>query len=290
MSIRHLKGLSEVMDHYDGVILDLWGVVHDGIAPFADTKPALEALRAAGKKIWLLSNAPRRAATVQAHLAAMGIAALEYDGILTSGEATHLALKSHLVAQWGPRCYTLGPNGDPGLFQGLDVVFAERPAEADFVLANSIHNGLADSLAAYHPILDDCAAAGLPMLCANPDKVVHVGDSLILCPGSMAAVYGAMGQQVTYFGKPYPAVYDQILAAMGTRRVLAVGDGLETDVAGARRAGLDVALVASGIHRDDLFAGLAEIGRESVPNQNRLRGLLEGGRAEPTFLINGLRW
>lgn len=288
-ALPHLTGLAEVIDGYDGVILDLWGVVHDGIAPFPWTVETLLALKDAGKKIWLLSNAPRRLTVVAAHLAAMDIPASLYDGLLTSGEATHDALQTRLLPAWGRRCYPSGAGDERNLLAGLDVAFVDRPEDADFVMAGGGFASQAD-FDRLLPQLEACARLGLPMVCANPDRLVHVGDRLIICPGAQAVAYESMGQKVEWFGKPYPAVYDRILAAMGTRKVLAVGDGLETDVAGARAAGLDVALVTMGIHRDVFFSADVRTGRESVPDTGNAWLSLLGNKAAPTYLINGLHW
>lgn len=289
-AIPHLTGLDTVIDRYDGVILDLWGVVHDGIAPFPWTIGTLRALKDAGRKIWLLSNAPRRLSVVTAHLSAMGVTQDLYDGLLTSGEAAHDALQSRLLTEWGRRCYPSGAGDEKNLLAGSGVDFVDDPAKADFVMAGGGFASRVD-FDRLLPKLAACAGAGLPMLCANPDRIVHVGDRLIICPGAQAAAYEDMGQRVEWYGKPYPSVYDRILRDMGTRNVLAVGDGLETDVAGARGAGLDVALVTAGIHRDVFFPAVNGMpARESVPETGNGWLSLLGSKAAPTYFINGLHW
>ncbi len=287
---RHIGGLGEVIDSYDGVILDLWGVVHNGVSPFSRTIATLEKLRAAHKTVWLLSNAPRRVEIVAAQLSGMGIGPDLYTGLLTSGEASHEALRDGLIAAWGPRCYLLGHAYGDGLLQGLPSTTAATIADADYLLATSVPGGtLEDNI----DVLQAARARNLPMLCANPDRVVHVGDDLLLCPGTLADYYEGIGGTVAWFGKPYAAVYERVLARMPSRRVLAVGDGMATDVKGAVAAGIDVALVTAGIHRESLFGGAAG-GGEIAPGvpvaENRLQALIAAEGVKSSFIINGLSW
>lgn len=250
---RIIHGLSDVFALYDGFILDLWGVVHDGMSPFPGTIPALTMLKKSGRKVWMLSNAPRRCHTVEEKLSGMGIDAGLYDGILTSGEASFEALRDTLLAQWGRRCLHVGREGDVSLYEGLDITLVKNPADADFVLMSGVQD-LADPAGKYLPFLQSCRKYRLPMLCANPDKVVHIENRLIVCAGTLAGMYEEMEGEVVYFGKPYRSVYSQCLKNMGAERVLAVGDSMLTDIAGATGAGLDSVLVTSGIHREELAA------------------------------------
>lgn len=287
---RQLGGLSEVIDAYDGVILDLWGVVHNGVAPFSPTMATLAALKAAGKTVWLLSNAPRRMSVVAAQLADMGIDSALYDGLLTSGEASHMALKNDLLAKWGQRCFLVGQAYGQCLLDGLDAHGVADLADADFILATGVPGG---TLAANTDMLAAARARNLPMLCANPDRVVHVGEELYLCPGTLADHYETLGGTVVWFGKPYASVYDHVLAQMLSRRVLAVGDGMATDVKGALAAGIDMALVTAGIHRESLFGatvGAGEIAMSVKVAENRLAALIAREGAKPSFIINGLSW
>lgn len=287
---QHLDGIGAVIDHYDGVILDLWGVVHNGVAPFSRTLATLEHLRDAGKTVWLLSNAPRRVSVVAAQLASMGIGVDLYTGLLTSGEASHDALKNELLSAWGERCYLMGQAYGEGLLEGLPCSAVDSVDDADFILATGVPGG---TLAANINALARARARNLPMLCANPDRVVHVGDDLFLCPGTLAEHYEGCDGIVAWFGKPYAAVYEHVLARMPSRRVLAVGDGMATDVKGAVAAGIDVALVTAGIHRESLFgadAPAGEIASSLRVAENRLRGLTEAEGVKPSFVINGLAW
>ncbi len=285
---RRLRGLSEVMDDYDEVILDLWGVVHNGYRPFPGSLEALAALKAAGKTIALLSNAPRRSAEVAGQLAQMGVHPDAYDILLTSGEATHAALKKGLVSQWGQRCLTLG--GADGLLAGTGALTVDDIDQADFILATGVPGG---DVASNRALLARAAAQGLPFVCANPDRVVHVGDALYVCPGALADAYQAIGGTVVWFGKPHDGVYQTLFAQLPSRRILAVGDGMPTDVQGAVDAGIDVALVVAGIHRAALFGPDAEgavIGPDTPLADSRLAALIAAEKVKPTFIIHGLAW
>ena len=251
MAPKLITGLSEIYGLYDGFILDLWGVVHDGVAPFPDTIPALSALRKAQKKVWLLSNAPRRAHTVITRLAEMGISPGMYDGLLTSGEMSWEALRDTLLAKWGKRCFHIGPRRDNSLYEELDIKLADGPSGADFVLNSGVVD-FDDTIERYQPVLHDCLRHKLPMLCANPDRMAHVENQLVICAGTFAELYEGMGGEVVSFGKPYREVYSRCLTEMGSRRVLAVGDSMLTDIKGATGAGLDSVLVLSGIHREEI--------------------------------------
>ena len=284
-----IAGLHEVAARYSGVILDLWGVVHDGLQPFPDTIATLEELKRGKRQVFFLSNAPRRAQVIADILDGMGVSRGLYDGLVTSGEATFVALRDRYLQQWGRRCYHLGDAArDASLYDGLDITIVKTPAEADFILATGVEDSN-DKAEKYHPVLEEGVARGLPMLCANPDRIVHVGDHLVLCPGTFADIYTALGGAVTYFGKPYRSVYSLCLEAMdkagGKGEVLAVGDGMQTDIAGATGAGLDSVLITSGIHREAFSEA-----KKSGQNGSRIGSFLKEFPYRPSYLMTALRW
>jgi HAD superfamily hydrolase (TIGR01459 family) len=276
MGAKPITGLSELLGLYDGFILDLWGVVHDGVAPFRDTIPALTALKQGQKKVWLLSNAPRRSYTVVTRLAEMGISPGMYDGVLTSGEMSWQALRDTLLAKWGKRCFHIGPARDKSLYEELDIELADGPSGADFVLNSGVVD-FDDTLERYQLVLHDCLRHRLPMLCANPDRMVHVENQLVICAGTFAELYEGMGGEVISFGKPYREVYRRCLSEMGTKRVLAVGDSMLTDIKGATGAGLDSVLVLSGLHREET-------------GENELQDFLAKYPFQPDYLMKSFAW
>lgn len=257
MSIAIVPGLGAVADSYDGFILDLWGVLHDGERPFPGVLDALARLRREAKRVVILSNAPRRAEAVAARLEEIGIPGRLYDGLVTSGEEAYqhlLRRDDPWYASLGRACLHLGPPRDHGLFDGLDLVRVRAPADADFVL-NTGANMDGDSADDYQPLLRAARDRGLPMVCANPDLAVIRNGRAEICAGTLAERYQALGGEVRWHGKPYRPVYETCFRMLGIaarERILAVGDSLRTDVAGAANAGIDALLVTGGIHADEL--------------------------------------
>ncbi|MFV3074639.1 TIGR01459 family HAD-type hydrolase [Niveispirillum fermenti] len=286
-----LPGLAGIADRYDGFILDLWGVVHDGIRPYDGVVECLRALRAAGKRVCLLSNAPRRIQAAAAKLTAMGVTPDLYDALYTSGEASFEALRDRNDA-WhaalGPRLFHIGPPRDNDVYDSLgDRARVDSPEEADFVLNTGIDD-YDETLVDYAPLLQRCRNLGLPMLCANPDLVVVIDDRLVLCAGELARHYGELGGDVRYHGKPHAPVYRRcfdLLGGLPPGRILAVGDSLRTDIAGANAAGIDSLLITGGIHREELGTVLGQL-----PGPAELGRLLEASPHRPTCAAAGLRW
>jgi HAD superfamily hydrolase (TIGR01459 family) len=254
--MRPLPGLSAIADAYDGYILDLWGVVHDGVQPFAGALDCLSRLR--GRPVLLLSNAPRRALAVQHSLQRLGVANTLYSHILTSGEAAWQALHDRRDAWFqalGRRVFHLGPRRDRSVFEGLAMTQVMTPADADLILNTGPDDTReTETLAHFIPDLTACLGVGLKMICANPDLEIVRGDRRILCAGALAAWYEAKGGDVRWIGKPDPAIYRSALAMLGlpADRVLAIGDSLRTDIAGAAGAGLDSLWVLGGLHAAEL--------------------------------------
>lgn len=257
MSIRVINGMRELAPEYDGFILDLWGVVHDGTAPFPGVLDCMERLIAAGKRLVLLSNAPRRSDDVMRRITRIGVPERLYHGIMSSGEEAWLHLKHRdepFYAALGHRCVHIGSERDLEIREGLDLVFVDVPAEADFIL-NTGPAEWEDTLETYMPVLAEALSRGLPMVCANPDLVVVHNGKPALCAGALAEEYQRLGGRVRWHGKPYPSVYESCLGLLGIgekRRILAIGDSLRTDIAGATGAGIDSLFIAGGIHADEL--------------------------------------
>jgi HAD superfamily hydrolase (TIGR01459 family) len=256
--MEHLDGFAPLAARYAGFILDLWGVIHDGVAPYPGAVDCLRRLRDAGKRVVLLSNAPRRAAVAAEAMLGMGITPDLYRGIVTSGEVTHALLRDRNApgfATLGRRLYHLGPDRDHSVFAGLDLAEVTRPEEADFLLNTGPDDTRAPTdVAPWAEELAACRAAGLPMVCANPDLEVIRGGVRVICAGALALHYAALGGQVLWVGKPDPLVYRPVFAALDLlpAQVLAVGDALRTDIAGAAAAGIDACWVLGGIHGAEL--------------------------------------
>ena len=252
--MEHLTGFAPLADRYDGFVLDLWGVIHDGVNAFPHAVETLGHLKAAGKRTLLLSNVPRPNAAVRTMMRRMGIADTLYTDILTSGEAVRRALQSPPDLWWtqlGQRVFHLGPERDRPVLEGLPLIVTDSPAEADFVLNTGPddHRNPSD-MNEFEDVLRECARHRLKMICGNPDLEVIRGGVRVLCAGSLAVRYQQLGGDVRALGKPDPAIYQPILEQMQLppERVLAVGDSLRTDIAGAVGVGLAACWVLDGIH------------------------------------------
>jgi len=291
MTIAFHDRLSAIEDRFDALILDLWGVVMDGTDPYPGAADCLRALRRAGKRVVLLSNAPRRESVVAERLAGMGIGRDLYDHIVSSGEASYQALARRDRPPFdtlGRRYLYMGPERDRGLLDGLD--YEAAPVDrADFVLVTGVVDD-SDGLDRYHGDLAAAAARHLPLVCTNPDRVVvRQSGQRVLCAGAQAALYeDEFGGAVHYFGKPHPGVYEvcfEILEGVSRARILAVGDNLETDIRGAAALGLGTVLVQGGVLAEPL--GLAW--GESAP-LDRLEALCAGHGVMPEATIPVLAW
>lgn len=253
-----IAGLGALAGRYDVLLCDVWGVIHDGHAAFPPACDSLARWRAEGGEVILISNAPRPAAEVAAQLVGLGAPRAAWSALVTSGDVTRTLLAESAP---GP-AFHIGPERDAPLWQSLGLAFSDLE-EAAFLLATGLTDDEVETPEDYRPLLADAAALGLPMICANPDIVVQRGARLIPCAGALAQLYEALGGAVAMAGKPYPPIYDAALAEarrlaggdVDRRRVLAVGDGLPTDIAGAEAQGLDALFIAGGIHGEALAPG-----------------------------------
>jgi HAD superfamily hydrolase (TIGR01459 family) len=243
---RILTGLRQIASDYDALVCDVWGVLHNGSVA---NRPAVEALREFRKsrgRVVLLSNAPRPKRDLLAQFEHYAIPPDAYDEIVTSGIATRLDLERRK-----PRAmYHLGPARDRGIFEGLDIVETDI-AGADIVLDTGLFDDEVETPDDYQDRLAQMKARGLLMLCANPDRVVQRASKLIWCAGALADAYEKIGGKVVYYGKPRPEIYD-LVRAHASGRMLAIGDGLHTDIEGANAAGIDALFIADGIHGEDV--------------------------------------
>ncbi|MDR3516179.1 MAG: TIGR01459 family HAD-type hydrolase [Azospirillaceae bacterium] len=285
-----IPGLAAIADHYDGLIVDLWGVLHDGIRAYPGAIDCLRQLKAIHKPVCLLSNVPRRSATVMVFLEELGITRDLYDHLVTSGEAAHQALLQSPDA-WhaalGPRCFHLGPERDRDVFVGIPYQRVERLEDADFVVASAPWQS-GDPLENYEALLADCAKRHLPMICTNPDLVVMSGAVTVICAGTLAARYEALGGDVHYYGKPHAPIYRVCLSLLKARdpaRILGVGDSFHTDVTGARTVGCGALLIAGGIHVKELTSAWGQ-----APEPERLADAIARYRQTPDATVACFAW
>ena len=289
MTIPIVPGLAALAADYDGYILDVWGVMHQGGPAYPEAVACVRRLRAAGKRVVFLSNAPRLAHQVETVLNGKGVDGTLYDAVVASGDATRQALadRSDPAADGlGTRYHLLGPPWSDDVIDGLGYAPVGDIAEAEFLLGIGLDDGC-NTVEAHEPVLQAAAARDLPMICVNPDLVVIRLGVQEPCAGALAARYEELGGRVHYFGKPYPEVYDLALAALGLppARVLAVGDGLATDIAGAAAAGLDSLLITGGLLADALDLAPGE-----APSARALEEACRAAGVRPSKALSTFVW
>lgn len=245
-----VSGLADIQDGYNVLLCDVWGVVHDGERKSGPAEAALLRARQSGIEVVLLTNSPRLASGVAAQLDALGVSREAYDRIVTSGDATRA-----LIGEGPSRLFHIGPERDVDILDGLGVELVPEE-EAEATVVTGLFDDERETPADYAALLGRLAARGVPLVCANPDIVVHRGPRLVYCAGALGAEYAKLGGSVRLAGKPHRPIYD--IARKGLRhpepRILCIGDGLFTDVAGAASIEADALFVREGVHRDELSA------------------------------------
>lgn len=293
-----LDGIRDLASSYDLLLCDVWGVLHDGSRGLPSAADALARFRALPgdgrpRRVVLVSNAPRPWEGVRDILDGYGVRRDAYDAILTSGELTRALIDREIrPGETALPVYHLGPERDAGIFSGLEIALVPGEA-ASLVVCTGLFDDDTETAADYAEALAGFLARGVPMICANPDLVVERAGKLIPCAGLIAAAYAEIGGAVTYAGKPYRPVYEEALAMAGRldgmappalSRVLAIGDALRTDIAGAQDFGIASLLVARGIHAQEIGLG---------PEGGAIDGVatwLEGQAVHPQAVIDRLAW
>ena len=256
-----IDGLGALSGRYDAILCDIWGVLHNGREAFAPASAALAAFRRAGGTVVLITNAPRPNPMIRDQAIQFGVAPEAFDAVVTSGDVT----VEMIVARGDAPLYHIGPPRDLALIEAAAARGARprlvSPPDAAYILCSGLFDDNHETPEDYAAQLAGFAERRAPMICANPDLVVHRGHKLVYCAGSVAELYETLGGEAIYAGKPHPPIYHACLekiaalrgAPVAPRRVLAIGDALRTDLAGAAAVGLDALFVADGIHRDELF-------------------------------------
>lgn len=288
---RIIESLGEIAEDYDVLFCDLWGCLHDGRRAMPEAVAALRAFRATGKTVVLLTNAPRPRASVETQIARFGVPEDSWDTIATSGDSARAAMFRGAV---GRRVWFMGQAFDEPFFSPLKMIADPVPIErVSFEEAEGIVCcGPFDPLAPPEALLPELRAAqarSLPLLNANPDLMVDRGEVREWCGGAVAALYARIGGTVLSFGKPHPPVYAlarERLAELGRTvedaRILAVGDGIGTDIAGAAQDGIDSLFVTGGL-------AAAETRTMRQPEPGALAAFLAEHGQHPTYSIGKLR-
>ncbi|WP_269583618.1 TIGR01459 family HAD-type hydrolase [Roseibium sp. Sym1] len=274
-----VDGLNALAPSYKGILCDVWGVLHNGVSAFEGAHKALKAYREdTGGKVVLITNAPRPAKQVGEMLAELGVPDGTYDDIVTSGDVTRAVLQ----AEGKKTLLHIGPNRDQPLYHNLEATFTLKDDEAEGISCTGLTDDEVETPDDYRERLEKLAARGLKMICANPDIVVERGDRLIWCAGALARLYEDLGGEVVILGKPHAPIYtaamERLAKLAGTEvakeDVLAIGDGLPTDIRGAVSQDIDVLFITAGIHASDF-------GPSDAPDEHLIRRRLseEGLRA-----------
>ena len=289
---RIVSSLAEVAGAYRAVYMDLWGCLHDGVRPLPAAVDALRAFKAQGGIVVLVTNSPRPRAAVADQLAVIGVPEDCWDTIASSGDSARGAMYRGAV---GTRVHHVGtPEEARVFFTPEDVPGETRPIErvpldeAEGLVVTGPRDDETDRPADYRPLFLAAKQRRLPLLCANPDLVVDRGERRVICAGALAAEYASMGGESLYFGKPHPPIYDLArrrlaeIADVDQDDVLAIGDGIATDVAGAQGEGLDCLFVTGGLAAADTR------GAQGI-DEGRLLAFLGAAMASPTYAIETLR-
>ena len=289
-NMQFLTSIKPLTADYDLLILDLWGVIHDGCALYPNVKECLERLRQEKKKIIFLSNAPRRAEVVATALHQMGITDDLYDRIVTSGEVFFDTLTHPSKEFFNPRNHNyvyMGLERDRKVLEGLHYTEVKNPDDAAFLLL-SHHFYDHQPMEELMPILEGCLRNKLPTLCINPDKeIVRLDGTHVPCAGVIAEEYTSMGGEVLYFGKPHRIVYHTCLHGfehMDTKRIIAVGDSLANDIAGANGYGITSVLVTGGILKKSVGSEV------TAAYKSKLTEILSGEKVKPDYAVPAFNW
>lgn len=280
---ERISTLGAVTDRYDVILCDVWGVLHNGVDAFPQASAALSAARAAGLTVVLITNSPRPSPGVITQLKMIGVTDTAYDRIVTSGDVTR-----RLISEGPKKVFLLGPERDLPLLDGLDVELCSAE-DADSIVCTGFFDDETETPEDYHDMLMAFKLRGAPFICANPDLIVERGARMIPCAGALAVYYEQLGGETRVAGKPYSPIYAAALAEardqrggeIDTARVLAIGDGMPTDVRGAIDAGLDLLYISGGIHA-------AEYTVNGKPDEAILNAYLKRENAAPRFWMQRL--
>ena len=276
-----MTGLADLAAGYDAILSDVWGVVHNGIAAHPTAVDALRRFRRDGGRVVLITNAPRPSGPLIEMLDRLGVPRDAYDGIVSSGDVT----RDMLAPYRGQVLHYVGPpRENDGLFAGFDITLGSAE-EAKAVVVTDLDDDR-QTPDDYTARMTLWLSRGLPMICANPDRVVEHGTQLFYCGGALADLYEARGGRIHMAGKPYRPIYDEALRTaeraagrpLERDRILAIGDSVRTDAIGAANAGLDLLFITGSIHAEELDAfgspDPARIRDLVAPSGARLRGFM----------------
>ena len=268
--MRNLNHLSEIFQSYDTFVIDLWGVMHNGIILHSKANEVVEKLIQNSKKVVFLSNAPRPSEKVIEFLKKLKMNEKLLSKVITSGEAAMHAINQY---KFGKKFYHLGPSRDNSIFKKVEENKTDLQ-NCDFILCTGLFDGKEEDLSYYKNLLKNFTSKKL--ICTNPDLIVHRGKVEELCAGSVAKVFEDIGGQVIYYGKPHKEIYSMCFA--NGEKVLAIGDNLKTDIKGANNLNIDSLFIYNGIHKKEF---------EKI---DELPSLLEKYKVKVNYIQKELQW
>ena len=282
-TLHFIERLRDAVNGVDVLLSDIWGVIHNGLESFPDACEALHTFRSRGGSVILITNSPRPADSVQRQLRALGVADDIYDAIVSSGDLTQRYIADHPDR----KIFWLGPERDKSIYRDLNMTLVPLE-EADYIVCTGPFDDETETPEDYRAMMLKARARKLTLVCANPDIVVERGDRLIYCAGAIAELYRELGGEVIFYGKPHRPIYERAMGLAAERRshpidrkqVLAIGDSVRTDLAGAHGFGIDLLFVTRGIHSEQ-FEGLDQLDPTSV---------MELFGHPPKALMRELRW
>ena len=247
------KGLRSIVEEYDVFFIDIWGVLHDGLNLFENSVEVLEKLEKNKKQYVLLTNAPRPNLTVIKYLKKMGLDEKKAQQVYTSGQAALDQLKNMNLKSF----FHIGPPRDFDLFKTFESQKSKKINSSDFLLCTGLFDEHKTDLKFYEKLLLNHTKK--KMICTNPDLVVDRGNIREFCAGTIAKIFEKLGGEVEYFGKPYPEVYKKAFNNLGGKKVICIGDNLNTDIKGANLQNFDSLLINNGIHKNEIRNGIKEL-------------------------------
>lgn len=278
--MKIISSIEEIIPHYKAVFCDVWGVVHNGVNVFNGVDNAFHALKIAGIKVILLTNAPRPSYEVKHQLKTLGLPDDCYDDVVTSGDVTHALIEQ----QRDKKIFFLGPERDLPLMKGKEALLTSDFSNAEAVLCTGLFDDVSETPDHYNDMLSEIAKRGMPFICANPDVIVRRGDDIIYCAGALGQRLKTFGGDVYFAGKPYPSIYreakkrlrDFTSEDVENSNILCIGDGLPTDIKGAIDNDFPCLFIFGGIHEDELMA-------DGVYSEDKAKNLFQDMNAMPQW-------
>ena len=285
------QGLYELMDSYDGFIMDQWGVLHNGVQTYDGVIDSLNHLKQRKKQVVILSNSAKRSDDNVERLKKLGIKPSHYKSVVTAGEVAWQGLRTQTDAPFkdiGKKCYLICRPDDSGLLNGLDIEIVKDIEEAEFILITSFDpNGT--KLEDLDPVFKKAVIKRLPAICANPDMITVYGHERAVGPGAVAKRYHDLGGMAHLIGKPHKTIFryaQGLFEGVIPSRILVIGDSLQHDIAGAIAVDMDTAFITSGIHNSAFPMGISpEQRRKSMEHLAQIYGGIR-----PNWVLDSLIW